>query len=58
MATGPARIAVVTGANKGIGFEVVRELVKHKDLVVIMGVRDVALGRAAADSLEGMLRIP
>lgn len=45
------RIALVTGANKGIGLEVARQLGKagHR---VLLGARDEARGRAAAKTLQ------
>jgi NAD(P)-dependent dehydrogenase (short-subunit alcohol dehydrogenase family) len=46
------RIAVVTGANRGIGLEVVRQLAAAGDIVVL-GSRDVAAGERAAASLFG-----
>src|SRR5436190_21378319 len=44
------RIALVTGANKGIGHEVARELAQ-RGLSVLLGARDAALGEAAAAAL-------
>jgi len=46
------RIVLITGVNKGIGFEIARQLgkVRHR---VLQGARDVALGEAAAASLKG-----
>ena len=43
--------ALVTGANKGIGFEIARGLGANK-IVVLMGARDEARGKAAAEQLK------
>jgi NAD(P)-dependent dehydrogenase (short-subunit alcohol dehydrogenase family) len=43
-------VALITGANKGLGFEIARQLGK-RGLVVIVGSRDKAKGDAAAASL-------
>lgn len=45
------RIALVSGANKGIGFEIARRLGKA-GLIVLLGARDAALGEAAATELR------
>lgn len=42
-----SRIALVTGANQGIGFQVAKELVAH-GWTVLIGARDRAKGQAAA----------
>src|SRR5450432_2226955 len=44
------RIALVTGANKGIGFEVTRQLAR-KGFHVFLGARDALAGEAAARKL-------
>lgn len=53
------RIAIVTGANRGIGLEVVRQLAQ-KGITVILGSRDLGKGEAAAAKLaaEGLQVIP
>ncbi len=51
------KIALVTGANKGLGFETSRELAKH-GVVVLMGSRDAAKGKKAVENLQQeMLRV-
>ena len=45
-----ARLAVVTGANRGIGREVARQLA-DRGLDVIIGARDDTKARAAADRI-------
>jgi NAD(P)-dependent dehydrogenase (short-subunit alcohol dehydrogenase family) len=45
------RIAVVTGANRGIGLEVARQ-VAADGYVAVMGSRDLANGQAAAEGLR------
>ena len=45
------RIALVTGANKGIGFEVARQLAR-KGFHVFLGTRDEEAGRAAVEKLQ------
>jgi len=43
-------VALVTGANKGIGFEVARAIAKS-GYVVLLGARNPTTGREAADTL-------
>ena len=45
------RIALVTGANKGIGFEVARDLAR-KGFHVFLGARNEEAGKAAAQKLK------
>ncbi len=47
MTSSAPRIALVTGANKGIGLEIARQLARS-GLRVLLGARQVALGEAAA----------
>jgi NAD(P)-dependent dehydrogenase (short-subunit alcohol dehydrogenase family) len=46
------RVAVVTGGNRGIGFETCRQLAA-RGYRVVLGSRDLAKGRAAAAKLTG-----
>jgi len=45
------KIALITGANKGIGLETARQLGKQ-DITVLVGARDSRKGKAAADELR------
>src|SRR5262245_59729678 len=45
------RVAVVTGANKGIGFEIARQL-GREGMLVFLGTRDAERGAAAAEKLR------
>lgn len=48
-------VALVTGANKGIGREIVRRLAAE-GMTVYLGARDEGRGRAAAGEIEGDVR--
>src|SRR5262249_35847646 len=45
------KIALVTGANKGIGFETARQL-GRENMTVLLGARDQAKGEEAATKLR------
>src|SRR6201999_647423 len=44
------KVALITGANKGIGFETARQLGK-KGIAILLGARDLAKGEEAAKKL-------
>ncbi|XP_004615385.2 carbonyl reductase [NADPH] 3 [Sorex araneus] len=47
-----SRVALVTGANKGIGFAIARELCRHFSGDVVLTARDTARGQAAVQQLQ------
>jgi NAD(P)-dependent dehydrogenase (short-subunit alcohol dehydrogenase family) len=47
------KIALITGANKGIGFEIARQL-GTQGIIILAGVRDQANGEAAVQKLRAM----
>lgn len=49
------KVALVTGANKGIGHEIAKQLAE-RGYVVLLGSRDLARGEAAARTLRGEVR--
>jgi NAD(P)-dependent dehydrogenase (short-subunit alcohol dehydrogenase family) len=52
-----ARLALITGANQGVGLQVARELVAN-GVTVLLGSRDLARGEAAAQQIgEGAIPI-
>ncbi len=48
------RVALVTGANKGIGLQIAKDLAKH-DLIVLVGARKSEDAQSAAKSVERTL---
>lgn len=46
------KTAILTGGNQGIGFEIAKQLVALNISKLIIGVRDEAKGKAAADQLK------
>ena len=46
------KIALITGANKGIGLETARQLARDHGFTVLLGARDEARGTQAADELK------
>ena len=48
------RVALITGANKGLGYEVARQLGQDHGMTVLVGARDAARGREAADKLTAL----
>ena len=55
MALRSSRTALVTGGNRGIGFEVCRQLAA-RSYKVVLGARDLAKGEAAAKAIAGDVR--
>ena len=51
MSAGTKKVALITGANKGLGLETARQLGKQ-GITVLLGARDLAKGEAAAAELK------
>jgi NAD(P)-dependent dehydrogenase (short-subunit alcohol dehydrogenase family) len=51
MSAGTKKVALITGANKGLGLETARQLGKQ-GITVLLGARDLAKGEAAAAQLK------
>jgi NAD(P)-dependent dehydrogenase (short-subunit alcohol dehydrogenase family) len=51
MSSSQQKIALITGANRGLGFEIGRQLARQ-GIQVIMGVRDAAKGQIALQLLQ------
>ncbi len=49
--TADTKVALITGANKGIGLEIARQLGKQ-GITVVLGSRDPQKGQAAVDALQ------
>jgi NAD(P)-dependent dehydrogenase (short-subunit alcohol dehydrogenase family) len=49
------RVALVTGANQGIGLQIAKELVAH-DFTVLVGSRNLERGEAAVKTIDGDAR--
>lgn len=50
------RVALVSGGNRGLGLEIVRQLA-GKGIAVILGSRDEEAGRVAAEDIEGDVHV-
>ena len=48
-----SKIALITGANKGIGLETARQLARDHGFTVLIGARDEGRGAAAVNELKG-----
>ncbi len=57
MQSSSAKVALITGANKGIGFETARALGKA-GCVVLLGARNPELGRGRIQAAGGRPQCP
>ncbi|KAJ7118914.1 hypothetical protein C8R44DRAFT_789604 [Mycena epipterygia] len=48
----PTRIVLITGANKGIGFEIAKQLAQQGGYHILLGSRDAERGESAAETLQ------
>jgi NAD(P)-dependent dehydrogenase (short-subunit alcohol dehydrogenase family) len=48
------QVALITGANKGIGYEIARQLGQDHSMTVLIGARDLTRGRDAAAKLQSL----
>ena len=53
MAAQQTRVAIVTGANKGIGLAIVRRMCREFNGDVVLTARDESRGRRAVTQLQG-----
>ena len=51
MSVSTKKVALITGANKGIGLETGRQLGKQ-GVMVLIGARDLSKGQAAVEELK------
>lgn len=47
------KVALITGANKGLGFEIARQLIQA-GCTVLLGARDISRGTEAAEKLKNL----